>query len=126
MLGLLIGTVHLLVILNATVRSVAGKWVLGGVAGASRVVLLMALSMAGARIRMGGADPTASITFALYGGPLLTVVVAALSFHRRRKAPAASEAEALAILIMRAWLVAAAFDMLFVAVNVVRLVGAPR
>ena len=35
MLGLLIGTVHLLVILNATVRSVAGKWVFGGVAGAA-------------------------------------------------------------------------------------------
>ncbi len=123
LLGLLIGTIHLLVMLNAGVRSIAGKWVLGGIAAVARIVLLMALSMAGARIRMGGAEPTPAITFALYGGPVLTLITFALAWRRGRKAPAGGDGEltVLADVIMRSWRVAAAFDVLFVLVNVARI-----
>ncbi len=124
MLGLFLGTVHLLVILNAGVRSVAGRWVLGGVVAVGRVVLLMALSMAGARIRMGGAEPTPAITFALYGGPALTLATFGLAFLRRRKAAADAEARGAADILMRAWRLAAIFDLLFVLVNVTRNLGA--
>lgn len=126
LLGLLIGTVHLLVMLNAGVRSIAGKWVLGGVVAAVRVVVLMALSMAGARIRMGGVEPTPAITFALYGGPALTVATFGLAFYRRRKALAGAGTQDAAEVIMRAWRIAAIFDLLFVIVNVTRILGAAR
>jgi len=125
-LGLFIGTVHLFVMLNAAVRSVAGKWLVGGVAAAVRIVLIMALSMAGARIRVGGAEPTPAITLALYGGPALTLLTLALAFFRRRSMPAGSETKAVADIVMRAWLAAAVFDMLFVIVNVARVLSAPR
>jgi hypothetical protein len=82
----------------------------------------MALSMAGARIRMGGAEPTPAITFALYGGPALTVATFGLAFLRARKAPA--ETQGVADIIMRAWRIAAIFDLLFVIVNVTRILGA--
>ena len=124
LLGLLIGTVHLLVMLNAGVRSVAGKWAFGSVAAVGRVVLLMALSMAGARIRMGGAEPTPAITVALYGGPALTLATFGLAFLRRRKAPAGSDTQGVADILMRAWRIAAIFDLLFVIVNVTRILGA--
>lgn len=110
--------------LNAGVRSVAGRWVIGSVVAVGRVVLLMALSMAGARIRMGGADPTPAITFALYGGPALTLATFGLALLRRRKAPAGAESRAVADIVMRAWRIAAIFDLLFVLVNVTRNLGA--
>ena len=126
LLGLLIGTVHLLVMLNAGVRSIAGKWVPGGVVAVVRVVVLMALSMAGARIRMGGVEPTPAITFALYGGPALTLATFGLAFYRRRKAPPGAGTQDVADVIMRAWRIAAIFDLLFVIVNVTRILGAAR
>jgi hypothetical protein len=117
-LGLLIGTVHLLLMLNACVRSIAGKWALGSIAAAVRTTLLVALTMAGSRIRTAAAEPTPAFAVALYAGPALTVVVLALAFRRRRNMAADSEAEATAESIVRAWLAAAIIDVLFVVVNV--------
>ena len=127
MLGLFIGTVHLFLMLNAGVRSVAGKWFLGGVAAVARIVLLMALAMAGARIRAGGAEPTSGITVALYAGPALTVVACALAFLRRRRVAAGAagpEAEKVAVIVMQAWLAAAVMDVIFLVVNIVRMMNA--
>ena len=112
--------------LNAGVRSVAGRWVLGSVVAVGRVVLLMALSMAGARIRMGGAEPTPAMNFALYGGPALTLATFGLACLRRRKAPPGADTQDAAGVIMRAWRIAAIFDLLFVIVNVTRILGAAR
>jgi uncharacterized protein (TIGR03382 family) len=118
-LGLLIGTVHLLLVLNAAVRSVATKWMLGTFAGIARTFLLIAVAIAGARIRTG-AEPTASMNVALYAGPLLTVAVLGFAWLRRRRIAAGSEAEAPADMLVRAWLLAAIMDGLFAAVNIVR------
>ncbi len=118
MLGLLIGTVHLLLMLNACVRSIAGKWALGGIAAVARTTLLVAITMAGARIRLAGAAPTPAFTVGLYAGPALTVVFFALAYRRRRNMPAGSEAETAAESIVRAWLAAAVIDLMFVVVNV--------
>jgi hypothetical protein len=127
MLGLFIGAAHLFLMLNAGVRSVAGKWWLGGVAAIARIVLLMALSMAGTRIRSSGAEATSSLTIALYAGPALTVLACALSFLRKRRAEAkaGSEEEArVAKLVMQAWIAVAAMDVIYIVVNAVRLTRA--
>jgi hypothetical protein len=124
MLGLFIGAAHLFLMLNAGVRSVAGKWWLGGVAAIARIVLLMALSMAGTRIRSSGAEATSSLTIALYAGPALTVLACALSFLRKRRAEAGSEEARVATLVMRAWIAVAVMDVIYIVVNVVRLTRA--
>jgi|GEM_PF-3000570 len=122
-LGLFIGAAHLFLMLNAGVRSVAGKWWLGGVVALARIVLLMALSMASARIR-GGAEPSGSITVALYAGPALTVVAFAVAFYRRRKATGSAEAERVGDIVMRAWAAAALMDVIFLVVNIIRITSA--
>jgi hypothetical protein len=125
-LGLLIGTIHLLLMLNACVRSIAGKWVLGGIAGAARITLLVAITMAGSRIRVSGAAPTPAFAVGLYAGPALTVLALALAFRRRSNMPAGSDAEATAESIVRAWLAATIIDLMFVVVNVAaRIINAP-
>lgn len=118
MIGLLIGTFHLLVILNACVRSIAGKWAVGSIAAVARTFLLIAITMAAARIRLAGAQPTAGLMFAVYAGPAMSFIVLGLAFLRRRKTVAGSEAEIGAEKIVRAWLAAAIFDAIFVVVNV--------
>ena len=64
--------------------------------------------------------------FALYGGPALTVAAFALAYFRRRRVPAGSEPEGVADIIMRAWRLAAIFDVLFVIVNVTRIMSSPH
>lgn len=118
MIGLLIGTFHLLVMLNACVRSIAGKWAIGSIAAVTRTFLLIAITMAAARIRVVGAQPTPGLMVAVYAGPAITFIVLALAFVRRRKTAAGSEAEGAAEKIVRAWLAAAIFDAIFVVVNV--------
>lgn len=112
--------------LNACVRSIAGKWVLGSIAAVARITLLVALTMAGSRIRVAGATPTPAFEVALYAGPALTVVALVLAFRRRRDMPAGSDREATAESIARAWLAAAVIDLMFVVVNVAaRIISSP-
>jgi hypothetical protein len=120
-LGLFIGAAHLFLMLNAGVRSVAGKWWFGGVIAVARVVLLMALAMASTRIRGGGAEATSGLTVALYAGPVLTVAACAFTFFRRRGLAPDSEDARVATIVARAWLAAAVMDVLFLVVNLVRL-----
>lgn len=122
MVGLFLGALHLFLLLNAAIRSVADKWLIGGGAAAVRIVLLMALSMAGARIR-GGAEPTTGATVALYAGPALTAAVLALAFLRKKKTSAGSESERNAQIVMRAWLAVTVIDVAYLVVNVVRMSG---
>ena len=120
-LALFIGTIHLFLMLNAGVRSVAGKFWIGCFVAVARIVLLMAVSMAFTRIRVGGVEATPAITIAIYAGPALTVATCALAYARRRKMAAGSEDDRVAEIVMRAWLAAAVMDVIFVAVNITRI-----
>jgi hypothetical protein len=124
MVGLFIGAAHLFLMLNAGIRSVAGKWWLGGVVATARIVLLMALAMAGTRIRASGAEATSSLTIALYAGPALTLLTCALSFHRKRRADPGSEDARVASVVMRAWLAVGVMDVIYLLVNVLRITRA--
>jgi hypothetical protein len=116
-LGLFIGTAHLVVILNATVRSLAGKWGLGAVVAVMRIVLLIALVMANSRIRSGAAEATSALTAALYAGPALSLTASILAFFRRQKLVNGSEDKRTATTVMRAWLTAASVDVLLLVVS---------
>ena len=120
-LALFIGTLHLFLMLNAGVRSVGGRFWIGCFVAVSRIVLLMAVSMAFTRIRIGGAEATPAINVALYAGPALTVGTCALAFYRRRQMGADTEQARVAKIVMRAWLAAAVMDVVFVGVNITRI-----
>jgi hypothetical protein len=116
--GLFVGAIHLFVLVNACVRSIVGKWVLGSIGALLRTFLLLALTMANTRIRVAGAEPTLAFFIALFGGPLLSLIMLLLAFRRRRAMPAGSEAQSTAGKIISGWIAVTVFDAMFVAVNV--------
>ena len=118
MLGLLAGALHLLLTVNACLRSFAGKWLLGGVGAIVRIFLLLAVTMASARIRAAGAEPSTGFYVALWASPLLSLTLLALAYRRRTQLPAGSEAEAVADKIVTGWLAVAVIDAMFVAVGI--------
>ena len=118
MLGLLVGALHLLLTVNACLRSFAGKWLLGGLGAIVRIFLLIAVTMASARIRGAGAEPSTGFYVALWVSPLLSFVLLALAYRRRTQLPAGSEAESIADKVVTGWLAVAVIDAMFVAVGV--------
>jgi hypothetical protein len=115
--GLFVGAFQLFALVNACVRSIGGKWLLGSLGGLLRTFLLIAITMASARIRVAHAEPTAGYTVALYAGPILSVVLLLLALHRQRALPAGSEARASADRIVTSWMVVAAIDAVFVVIG---------
>lgn len=122
MFGLLVGALQLFLLLNAFLRSIGGKWTLGAIAGITRVVLLIAITMATARIRIAGAEPSSGYAIAMFGGPALSFLMVVLAFRRRRAQPAGSEAKTLADKVVTAWIGAAVIDAMFVAVTIAAIV----
>ena len=118
MLGLLVGALHLLLTVNACLRSFAGKWLLGGLGAIVRIFLLIAVTMASARIRGAGAEPSTGFYVALWVSPVLSFVLLALAYRRRTRLPAGSEAESIADKIVTGWLAVAVIDAMFVAIGV--------
>lgn len=126
MLGLFVGAFQLFVMVNACVRSIAGKWLLGSLGGVLRTFLLIAVTMASARIRVAGAEPTPAFTVALYGGPALSLLLLGLAFHRRRAMPAGSEAEGAADKIVKSWLAVVVIDAMFLVIGLAsRMMSGP-
>lgn len=124
--GLLVGAFQLFVMVNACIRSIGGKWLIGSLGGMLRVFLLIAIAMASARIRGAGAEPTAGFTIALYAGPALSVLLLLLALQRRRSMPAGSEAEAAADRIVTSWIAVAVIDAIFVVIGVAaRIIATP-
>jgi hypothetical protein len=118
MLGLLAGALHLLLTVNACLRSFAGKWVLGGIGAIVRIFLLLAVTMATARIRGAGAEPSTGFYVALWASPLLSLTLLGLAYRRRTQLPAGSEAEEVADKIVTGWLAVVVLDAMFVVVGV--------
>lgn len=113
MVGLVVGAIQLLVMLNACVRSMFGRWVAGSVAGVFRTVLFVALTMAMSRVRRG-AEPAPSFYLALYAGPALSVLVTIFAHARRRSMPAGSDERTTADQVFVGWVVLAGVDVLLV------------
>lgn len=121
MFGLFVGALQLFLLLNACIRSVGGKWGIGAILGVTRTVLLLALTMATARIRLAGAEPSTGYVIAMFAGPAISFAALALAFRRRRTMPAGSEAETAAGKVVTAWIGAAVIDALFVVVAIAAL-----
>jgi hypothetical protein len=116
-LGLLVGALHLFLTVNACLRSFAGKWVLGGLAAIVRIFLMIAVTMASARIRGAGAEASTAFYVALWASPLLSFVLLALAYRRRTTLASGSEAEAVADKIVTAWIAVAVLDAMFVVIG---------
>lgn len=124
MFRLLVGALQLFVLVIVCVHCVAGRWLIGTLGALVRIVVLMAVAMASARIHTAGAEPSSAYYVALYAGPLLSVVVLVLA-HLRRRAMPAGEAEVAANRLVMSWLAASVVDLMFVVVGVGgRLIGA--
>jgi hypothetical protein len=125
-LGLLVGALHLFLTVNACLRSFAGKWVVGGIAAIVRIFLMVAVTMASARIRGAGAEPATSFYVALWVSPLLSFVLLGLAYRRRTRLPAGSEEEAIAGKVVTSWIAVAVIDAVFVVIGLAsRIVTAP-
>jgi hypothetical protein len=124
--GLLVGALHLFLTVNACLRSFAGRWVLGGVGAIVRVFLMIAVTMASARIRGAGAEPSTAFFVALVLSPLLSFVLLGLAYYRRTRLPAGSEAETTADKIVTSWIAVAVIDAMFVVIGLAsRMIAAP-
>lgn len=125
-IGLFVGALQLFIMINACVRSFAGKWLVGSIGGVVRTFLLIAVTMASARIRLAGAVPSPSFYVALFSGPALSVLLLLLALRRRRTMPPASEAEAGADRIVTSWIAVASIDAIFVVVGLAgRIISTP-
>ena len=126
MFGLLVGALHLFLMVNACLRSFAGKWVVGGVGAVVRIFLMIAVTMASARIRGAGAEPSPAFYVALWLSPLLSFVLLGLAYRRRTKLPAGSEAESIADKVVTSWIAVAVIDAMFVVIGLAsRVIATP-
>ena len=126
MFGLLVGALHLFLTVNACLRSFAGRWLLGGIGAIVRIFLMIAVTMASARIRGAGAEPSTGFFVALVVSPLLSFVLLGLAYHRRTRLPAGSEAETIADKVVTAWIAVAVIDAMFVVIGLgARLIATP-
>ena len=126
MFGLLVGALHLFLTVNACLRSFAGRWTIGGVGAIVRVFLMIAVTMASARIRGAGAEPSTAFFVALVVSPLLSFVLLGLAYRRRTRLPAGSEAEAVADKIVTSWIAVAVIDAMLVVIGLAsRMIAAP-
>jgi len=116
--GLFVGALQLFLLVNACLRSIGGKWAVGAIGGLTRTVLLLALTMATARIRLAGAQPSPGYAVAMFTGPAISFVTLALAFRRRRGMPAGSEAETAADKVVTAWIAAGVIDAMFLVIAI--------
>lgn len=113
--GLLLGALQLFALVNASVRSIAGKWLVGTLGAVVRIFLLFAVTMANARIRGAGAEPSQGYFVALYLGPGLSFLLGVLALLRQRKEAPGTESASAAKQTTIAWFVVTAVDVIFVA-----------
>lgn len=125
--GLFVGAFQLFLMVNACVRSIAGTWLFGSVAGLFRAFLLVAITMASARIRGAGFEPSSGYYIALYAGPALSVVLVALAYRRKAAevAQQRSEGASAADTIMKSWLAVTAMDATFILIGAADRLMAP-
>ena len=122
MFGVFASFLQLAATVNAFLRCLQNKFVLGAVGALVRVALLLAgaasLFVVKAQ-QAGGTSASGGITLlalvATVGGPLVSFVVLAIAYRRMRGLSAAQEEEASRP--FRAWLPVALFDAAFVAIN---------
>lgn len=126
MFGLLVGALHLFLTVNACLRSFAGKWLLGGIGAVVRVFLMIAVTMASARIRGAGAEASTAFYVALWVSPLISFLLLGLAYRRRTRLPAGSEAEAIADKVVTSWIAVAVIDAMFVVIGLAsRVIATP-
>ena len=126
MFGLLVVALHLFLTVNACLRSFAGKWLLGGIGAVVRVFLMIAVTMASARIRGAGAEASTAFYVALWVSPLISFLLLGLAYRRRTRLPAGSEAEAIADKVVTSWIAVAVIDAMFVVIGLAsRVIATP-
>lgn len=127
MFGLLLGALHLFLTVNACLRSFAAKWLLGGIGAVARIFLMIAVTMASARIRGAGAEPSTAFYVALWASPLLSFVLLGLAHLRRTRLAAGSETEVVASKVVTSWIAVATMDGVLVAIGLAtRFLAAAR
>jgi hypothetical protein len=123
--GLFVGAFQLFIMVNACVRSIAGKWLFGSLAGLFRAFLLVAITMASARIRGAGAEPSSAFYAGLYAGPVLSALLSLLAYRRKASEAKGSDAEKSAEVVMKSWLAVTAMDATFIVIGVAGRLMAP-
>ncbi|MBX3191544.1 MAG: hypothetical protein KF819_31400 [Labilithrix sp.] len=121
MFGLLILIVHLLLALNALVRSVLERFVLGSVGGLLRVVLVAVSAVYGFKSSFAGSDGPAAgpaLVLLVAGGlgPIVSFLVLFMAYRRMREVPAAQEERASRV--FKAWLGVGIIDAMSVVIAV--------
>lgn len=113
--------VHVLLVLNASVRSVVERFILGSVGGVLRAVLLGVVTVnafkASLAVSSGPAPtPAYGLLAALVLGPIVSFVVLFVAYRRMRDVPAAQENRASRV--FKAWLGVSILDAMFVVIAV--------
>ncbi len=103
---------------NACLRCIGGKWWVGTVGALVRTFLLIAVTMASARMRIAGAEPSAAFSVALFSGPAISLSLTLAAFLRARRREVVSTARAVADPIVTSWGAVAAIDVVFLVVGV--------
>jgi hypothetical protein len=119
MFGVFIAIVHFAVTVNALVRSVAERFIVGIWGGAMRSVLLVLAAVLGFRVTFPGAGgPSAGAAVgavvAAVVGPLVSFFVVFVAYRRTRNIPAKDEERAGRPLLP--WVAVACIDAIYVVI----------
>jgi hypothetical protein len=119
--GLLFASVQLLVVLNALVRSVSERYVLGSVGALLRVGLVGVSTFYGFRATFAGSEGASAggpVLAAAILGPIVSFALLYMAHRRMREVPAVqTEQEERASRVFTAWLGVAILDAMSVVVT---------
>ncbi len=121
MIGILVAIVHVSLVLNASVRSVLERFVLGSAGGVLRVVLLGVVTVGTVKASFAASDapapsPAYGLLAALVLGPMISFVVLFMAYRRMRDVPAAQEDRASRV--FKAWLGVGIIDAMYVVIMI--------
>jgi len=121
MFGILVAIVHVSLVLNASVRSVLERFILGSAGGVLRVVLLGVVTVSTVKASFAASDaaapsPAYGLLAALVLGPMISFVVLFMAYRRMRDVPAAQEDRASRV--FKAWLGVGIIDAMYVVIMI--------
>jgi hypothetical protein len=119
MFGVFVAIVHVLLVLNASLRSTLERFVLGAAAGVLRVVLLGVVTVNAFKATFAttaatSPPPNPALLAALVVGPIVSFVVLVVAYRRMRDVPAALEDRASRV--FKAWLGVGIIDAMYVVI----------
>ena len=121
MFGILVAIVHVCLVVNASVRSVLERFILGAAGGVLRAVLLGVVTVGTFKASFATSDvpapsPAYGLLAALILGPIVSFVVLFTAYRRMRDVPAAQEDRASRV--FKAWLGVGIIDAMYVVIAI--------